>query len=78
MTFSAHPNIRLFISHGGLLGTTEAVYEGVPIIGIPFYGDQGVNIEAVQSNGAGIRLDFENLNKDTLYKAIKEILDNPM
>lgn len=29
-----HPNVKVFISHGGLLGTTEALIEGVPVLGI--------------------------------------------
>lgn len=39
----AHPRIKLFISHGGYLSTTEAAYEGVQTLGIPVYGDQMVN-----------------------------------
>jgi len=38
----AHPNVKLFITHGGLLGTTEAIIEGVPVLGLPIFGDQKV------------------------------------
>lgn len=40
----AHPNVKLFITHGGLLGTTEAIVEGVPVLGLPIFGDQKVFI----------------------------------
>lgn len=36
----AHKNVKLFITHGGTFGTTEGVYHGVPMLFIPFYGDQ--------------------------------------
>lgn len=36
----AHPNVRVFITHGGLFGSQEGVHYGVPLLGIPFYADQ--------------------------------------
>lgn len=36
----AHPNIKVFITHGGLFGTQEGVYNAVPMLGMPFYCDQ--------------------------------------
>jgi len=39
----AHPNVKLFVTHGGLLSCTESVLRGKPIVGIPIFGDQMVS-----------------------------------
>lgn len=38
----AHPNVKLFITHGGLLSCTESIIRGKPVVGIPIFGDQMV------------------------------------
>lgn len=40
----AHDNVKLFVTHGGLLSCTESILRGKPIVGIPIFGDQMVNI----------------------------------
>ncbi|XP_013139727.1 PREDICTED: UDP-glucuronosyltransferase 3A1-like [Papilio polytes] len=73
----AHPNCKLFITHGGLLSILETLHFGVPIIGVPMFGDQHMNINRVVEKGFGMRVD---LNDDVVVNmeiAIKEILDNP-
>ncbi|XP_071453613.1 UDP-glucosyltransferase 2-like [Hetaerina americana] len=70
----AHPNMKLFITHGGLLSFQEAVARSVPLIGIPFYGDQELNMQKVTKLGVGLQVPYTELTKDKLLKAIKEIL----
>lgn len=71
-----HPKVRLFMTHGGLLGILEATHSGIPVIGIPFFFDQPRNILKLVEQGSGILLDYETLTKDTLYDAITTILNN--
>jgi len=35
-----HPNVKLFMSHGGLLGSSEAAYCGTPVVTTPMFFDQ--------------------------------------
>lgn len=73
----AHPNVKLFISHGGLMSTTEAVYSGVPMIGIPLFGDQPANLAAVEAKGAGIQLHFHNISLESVEYAVNTVLNDP-
>lgn len=76
-SISAHPNLKLFITHGGLLSTTEAVARGIPLIGIPITGDQPVNMKIFSDAGFGITLEVDDITEDVFYEAIKEVLTNP-
>ena len=39
-----HKNVKAFVTHGGMIGTLEAISCGVPMIGIPVFEDQHHNI----------------------------------
>lgn len=73
----AHPNVRLFITHGGLLGGQEGIHYGVPMLGIPFFGDQKLNTNKAVVSGYALKLDFNNITVDSLRWSINELLDNP-
>ncbi|PSN51259.1 hypothetical protein C0J52_11767 [Blattella germanica] len=73
----AHPNLRLFITHGGLLSTQETINRGVPVVGIPIFGDQRLNMAKCESMGFGIKLEYKNITKESIVWAAKEVLDNP-
>lgn len=73
----AHPNVRLFITHGGNLGTIEGLYEGVPMLGLPMYADQQMNIGRASSKGYAMAMKRDEITETQLEKAIMELLDNP-
>ncbi|CAK1594085.1 unnamed protein product [Parnassius mnemosyne] len=72
----AHHNCILFITHGGLLSTTEAVHFGVPFIGIPVFFDQIFNVEQSVQRGIAKKVILTNNVDKDLRVAINEILNN--
>ncbi|KAK4877712.1 hypothetical protein RN001_010218 [Aquatica leii] len=73
----AHPNVKLFISHGGLLSVIEAVYHGIPLLGIPVFGDQAKNLNLAEKGGYGLSVPYNRLSEETLTDAINQLLKNP-
>lgn len=71
-----HPNVKLFISHGGMSGIYESVDAGVPILGIPLFYDQPKNVANLVNAGMAISMDLLTLNKDTLLGNIIELVTN--
>ncbi|XP_077291424.1 UDP-glycosyltransferase UGT5-like [Arctopsyche grandis] len=72
----AHPNIRAFISHGGMLSMQEAVSRGVPILGISVYGDQFLNMEKIKSKGMAVHIPYNTLNEENFNKSLNAILND--
>lgn len=54
----------------------EAIYFGVPLLAIPFFGDQQANVDSMVSKGLGLSLDHHNIEKDMLKSTIIEIITN--
>ncbi|CAB3238639.1 unnamed protein product [Arctia plantaginis] len=72
----AHPNLKVFITHGGQLSTTEAVHFGVPLVGIPIMADQHVNMGSVERKGFGIKVTLAEDMADELNAAIRQVLSD--
>ncbi|XP_011495683.1 PREDICTED: UDP-glucuronosyltransferase 2B17-like [Ceratosolen solmsi marchali] len=73
-----HKNIKAFITHGGLLGTQESIYYGVPMIGIPLFADQYFNIQSYAIKNIAVKIDIESITEECLTKAVMEVLHNPI
>ncbi|XP_017886230.2 UDP-glucuronosyltransferase 1-6-like [Ceratina calcarata] len=70
-----HKNVKAFITHGGLMGTMEAIYYAIPMVGIPLFGDQKTNIANGVSKNIAVTLNsIENVTEETLSAAINAVL----
>jgi UDP:flavonoid glycosyltransferase YjiC (YdhE family) len=65
------------MTHGGLFGAQEAVYCGVPLVGIPIIFDQTHNVNNYVAQGFAVHLDFDNLKKETVLDALRSVIGNP-
>ncbi|KAK5642853.1 hypothetical protein RI129_009020 [Pyrocoelia pectoralis] len=74
----AHPNVVLFITHGGVSSTIEAVYHGKPILGLPVFSDQSLNMAKAEEAGYGRFIMFEDLCEERFREELHEVLRNPM
>ncbi|KAI7815544.1 UDP-glucuronosyltransferase [Rhyzopertha dominica] len=72
-----HPKVKLFVTHGGLMGTQEAVYCGVPTIGIPIFADQMNNVRNCETRGLAIEVPYEEIRKDRVLVAARKLLEDP-
>ncbi|XP_050683746.1 UDP-glucosyltransferase 2-like [Leptidea sinapis] len=72
-----HPNVKLFITQGGLQSTDETITAGVPVIGMPVLGDQWYNVEKYVHHKIGLQLDLFTLKEDEFKSAIETIITDP-
>lgn len=73
----AHPNVRAFVSHGGLNGIGEATFHGVPVLGVPLFGDQWDNVMRVVHMGMARMVDGKTMSVEDWIAAITDVATNP-
>nr|XP_046241402.1 UDP-glucuronosyltransferase 2A2-like isoform X2 [Scatophagus argus] len=70
-----HPKTRAFITHGGANGIYEAIYHGVPMVGIPLVADQPDNLAHMKARGAAIVLDLNSMKTEDLKDAVNAVIN---
>ncbi|XP_069711576.1 UDP-glucuronosyltransferase 2A1-like isoform X2 [Phaenicophaeus curvirostris] len=71
-----HPLTKAFITHGGTNGIYEAIYHGIPMVGMPMFADQFDNVAHMRAKGAAVELDFSTLKTQDLVDALNTIINN--
>lgn len=69
-----HQQTRVFVAHGGTNGVQEAIYHGVPVLGIPLFFDQYDNLLRLQERGAGKIIKLNEINSQSFEQGLNELL----
>uniref|UniRef100_A0A2K5V048 UDP-glucuronosyltransferase n=1 Tax=Macaca fascicularis TaxID=9541 RepID=A0A2K5V048_MACFA len=73
-----HPKTKAFITHGGTNGIYEAIYHGIPMVGIPLFADQHDNIVHMKVKGAALSVDIRTMSSRDLLNALKSVINEPI
>uniref|UniRef100_A0A8C6R5Z9 UDP-glucuronosyltransferase n=2 Tax=Nannospalax galili TaxID=1026970 RepID=A0A8C6R5Z9_NANGA len=72
-----HPKMKAFITHGGTNSLYEAIHYGIPVVGIPLFGEQHDNIANMVAKGAAVELNFQTMTRSDLLNALEAVIYDP-
>ncbi|XP_038065081.1 2-hydroxyacylsphingosine 1-beta-galactosyltransferase-like [Patiria miniata] len=72
-----HRNTKALLNHGGRCGMYEAAWYGLPMVGIPLFGDHFDNMERAVAKGMALQLDITTLTEDALYDTVTRVIEDP-
>merc|ERR1712039_1071826 len=68
--------VNCFVSHCGGSSTTEAMSNGIPMVCLPFFGDQFEWAGSISTHiKAGVKLDKFRSTSADIHKAVKNVLE---
>ena len=73
----AHKDIRAFVSHAGYNSLYESAYHGVPVVAVPWFGDQTSNAKKAEQFGLAIVLYHETMDDQQLTETIERVVNEP-
>lgn len=74
----AHPQTKLFISHGGKSSLDESLYFGIPTLCVSFYGDQKKNCAEMVEYGYAIHLPIQKFTRESFENAFTALIQDPV
>ncbi|RXN28771.1 UDP-glucuronosyltransferase 2A1-like protein [Labeo rohita] len=73
-----HPKTRAVITHGGINGVHEAIYHGVPMVGIPLFADQPDSLVHMKAKGAAVVIDnIKTTQPQDLLDKLNAVINDP-
>jgi len=56
----------------------ETIGNAIPIVGVPFFADQYINMKIAEEKGYGKLVNFFEMTEESFGNAIEEVLSNAM
>ncbi|XP_035692833.1 UDP-glucuronosyltransferase 2C1-like [Branchiostoma floridae] len=72
----AHPKTKAFVSHCGYNGVAEAMYHGVPLVGMPLMSDAHDNIARMVARGMAVSLNIHTVTSEEVAQAITSVISD--
>ncbi|KAK2577108.1 hypothetical protein KPH14_006275 [Odynerus spinipes] len=72
----AHPKVMAYVMQGGLQSLQEAVHHSVPVVAMPFFGDQLFNARKILDAGIGLTLHVDTMTEKSIVWTITEVVEN--
>lgn len=66
----------IFITHGGMNSISESLYNGVPMVVIPFMADQPTNARRVEELNLGKSLNYKKITEEKLRDTVISVLED--
>ncbi|XP_058810722.1 UDP-glycosyltransferase UGT5-like [Phymastichus coffea] len=73
-----HKHVIAFVTHGGLMSTLESIYAAVPMVGIPCFGDQTLNVQTQVQRKTATSIKLDEITESSVTWAIREVIQNPI
>ena len=72
----AHPKVMAYVMQGGLQSLQEAVHYSVPVVAIPFFGDQLFNARKILDAGIGLTLNIDTITEESIRRTLTDVIEN--
>lgn len=71
-----HPKVKLFVTQGGLQSLDEAISKKVPMVIIPFLGDQKSNAARCAKLGIAEVINFQKFTEEEVWEKVNLVLSD--
>ncbi|CAL8464217.1 g3752 [Coccomyxa elongata] len=71
-----HPRTKAFLSHCGVNSLYEAAYHGVPVVALPFFGDQPSNAGQAVARGFAVKVQHSDIGTAAFPAALAQVMGN--